>query len=82
MAVTTKLSPFAPKVLPEMPIVNGVRFAAIEAGIKYQGRKDLMLAILDEGTVAAGTLTKSKTCSAPVIWWQPVEPWIVFRSLP
>lgn len=68
MAVTTKLSPFAPAQMPAMPTVAGVRFGAAEAGIKYQGRKDLMLALLDEGTVAAGTTTKSKTCSAPVLW--------------
>ncbi|MEM7747539.1 MAG: bifunctional glutamate N-acetyltransferase/amino-acid acetyltransferase ArgJ, partial [Pseudomonadota bacterium] len=38
------------------------------AGIKYKGRKDLMLAVLDEGTVAGGVLTKSRTCSAAVNW--------------
>jgi glutamate N-acetyltransferase / amino-acid N-acetyltransferase len=68
MAKITEVSPFAPKNLPRMPTVDGVRFAAAEAGIKYRGRKDLMLAILDEGTVAAGTLTQSKTCSAAVLW--------------
>ena len=51
-----------------MPKVAGVRFAAVEAGIKYRGRKDLMLAVLDEGSVAGGVLTTSKTCSAPVLW--------------
>lgn len=51
-----------------MPLVEGVRFAACEAGIRYKGRKDLMLAVLAEGTVAAGVLTQSKTCSAPVLW--------------
>ncbi|MBN9276991.1 MAG: bifunctional glutamate N-acetyltransferase/amino-acid acetyltransferase ArgJ, partial [Hyphomicrobium sp.] len=44
------------------------RFAACEAGIKYRNRKDLMIAVMDEGTVAAGVLTQSKTCSAPVLW--------------
>lgn len=51
-----------------MPHIEGVRFAACEAGIRYKGRKDLMLAVLAEGTVAAGVLTQSKTCSAPVLW--------------
>mgnify|MGYP000326886687 CR=1 FL=1 len=68
MAVATKVSPFAPQSLPEMPTIDGVRFAAVEAGIRYAGRKDLMLAVLDPGTVVAGTLTKSRTCSAPVVW--------------
>jgi glutamate N-acetyltransferase/amino-acid N-acetyltransferase len=45
-----------------------VRLAACEAGIRYKGRTDLMLALLDPGTTAAGVLTRSKTCSAPVLW--------------
>jgi glutamate N-acetyltransferase / amino-acid N-acetyltransferase len=64
----TKLSPFAPSRLPEMPAVPGVRLAACEAGIRYQGRTDLMLAAFDPGTTVAGVLTRSKTCSAPVLW--------------
>ncbi len=63
-----KTSPFAPARLPDMPIVPGVRFAACEAGIRYKGRTDLMMAVLDAGTTAAGVLTRSKTCSAPVLW--------------
>ncbi len=62
------VSPFAPKALPNVPVIDGVRFAACEAGIKYKNRKDLMIAVMDEGTVAAGVLTQSKTCSAPVLW--------------
>ena len=68
MSSAIPVSPFAPATSPEMPVIAGVRFAAVEAGIKYRGRKDLMLAILEEGTVAAGVLTTSKTCSAPVLW--------------
>jgi len=63
-----KLSPFAPSQLPQMPPVPGVRLAACEAGIRYRGRTDLMLAVLDPGTTAAGVLTRSKTSSAPVLW--------------
>jgi len=65
---TAPASPFAPKRLPEMPPVPGVRFAACAAGIRYAGRTDLMLAVLDPGTAAAGVLTRSKTSSAPVLW--------------
>ncbi|MGI9521343.1 MAG: bifunctional glutamate N-acetyltransferase/amino-acid acetyltransferase ArgJ [Hyphomicrobiaceae bacterium] len=61
-------SPFAPATVPQMPVIGGVRFAAVEAGIKYQNRKDLLLAVVDEGTVVGGVLTKSKTRSAPVLW--------------
>jgi glutamate N-acetyltransferase/amino-acid N-acetyltransferase len=45
-----------------------VRLAACEAGIRYKNRTDLMMAVLDPGTTAAGVLTRSKTCSAPVLW--------------
>jgi glutamate N-acetyltransferase/amino-acid N-acetyltransferase len=68
MAGFVKVSPFAPKSLPEMPVIAGARFAAVEAGLRYKGRKDLMLTILSPGTVAAGVTTRSKTCSAPVLW--------------
>jgi glutamate N-acetyltransferase/amino-acid N-acetyltransferase len=68
MAKAAKLSPFAPSQLPGMPPVPGVRLAACEAGIRYRGRTDLMLAVLDPGTTAAGVLTRSKTSSAPVLW--------------
>ena len=65
---TVPVSPFAPERLPEMPQVAGVRFAACAAGIRYAGRTDLMLAVLDPGTTVAGVLTRSKTSSAPVLW--------------
>ncbi|MBY0319292.1 MAG: bifunctional glutamate N-acetyltransferase/amino-acid acetyltransferase ArgJ [Reyranella sp.] len=63
-----KISPFAPKQLADLPVIEGVRFAACEAGIRYKNRDDLMVAVLDPGTTAAGVLTQSKTCSAPVLW--------------
>jgi glutamate N-acetyltransferase/amino-acid N-acetyltransferase len=65
---TVPVSPFAPERLPDLPQVPGVKFAACAAGIRYAGRTDLMLAVLDPGTVAAGVLTRSKTSSAPVLW--------------
>ena len=67
MGTTAKPSPFAPNTLAKLPPIDGVRFATAQAGIRYQGRTDLMLAVFDEGTVAAGVLTQSKTCSAPVL---------------
>jgi glutamate N-acetyltransferase/amino-acid N-acetyltransferase len=68
MGKTTAVSPFAPKNLPKVPEIAGVRFATAEAGIRYKGRTDLLLAVLEPGTVAAGVLTQSKTRSAPVEW--------------
>jgi glutamate N-acetyltransferase/amino-acid N-acetyltransferase len=63
-----KVSPFAPSELPEIAPMKGVGFATAEAGIKYKNREDLLLAVLPEGTIAAGVTTRSKTCSAPVLW--------------
>ena len=63
-----KVSPFAPAKLADVPVIDGVRFATAEAGIKYKNRKDLMVAVMDAGTTAAGVLTQSKTCSAPVLY--------------
>jgi len=68
MAKLAAASPFAPTRLPQLPPLAGVRLAACEAGIRYKGRTDLMVAVFDPGTVAAGVLTRSKTCSAPVLW--------------
>jgi glutamate N-acetyltransferase/amino-acid N-acetyltransferase len=51
-----------------MPTVAGVRLAACEAGIRYAGRTDLLIVLLEQGTNVAGVLTRSKTCSAPVLW--------------
>jgi glutamate N-acetyltransferase/amino-acid N-acetyltransferase len=68
MAKITTTSPFAPAVLPKLAPIAGVRFATAAAGIRYSGRTDLMVAVFDPGTVAAGVTTQSKTCSAPVVW--------------
>lgn len=61
-------SPFFPKSYPDMPVVSGVQLATAEAGIKYKGRKDLLLFKLSENTRIAGVLTQSKCPSAPVEW--------------
>ncbi|MEO1687905.1 MAG: bifunctional glutamate N-acetyltransferase/amino-acid acetyltransferase ArgJ [Pseudomonadota bacterium] len=58
----------APAAFPDLPEVAGVRFAAIEAGVRYRGRADVMLAHLAPGTAVAGVFTTSATRSAPVLW--------------
>ena len=68
MADSLPVSPLAPKGgFPDIPAIDGVRFAAIEAGVRYSGRVDVMLAELAPGTTIAGTFTKSKTRAAPVL---------------
>ncbi len=62
------VSPLAPSDVPEMPAIAGVKLATAEAGIRYKGRTDVLLATLDEGTTVAGVFTQSKCASAPVEW--------------
>ena len=67
MAVITKVSPLAPSAFPDLPVIKGVRFATAAAGVKYQGRTDVMLAVADAGSSVAGVFTKSATRAAPVL---------------
>lgn len=60
------VSPLAPAAFPQLPPVAGVRFATANCGIRYKGRDDLMLAVLEPGATVAGVLTRSLTASAPV----------------
>jgi glutamate N-acetyltransferase/amino-acid N-acetyltransferase len=68
MAKPAPVSPLAPKSYPDLAPIEGVTFATAEAGIRYKGRTDVMLALLDKGTQVAGVFTKSKCPSAPVDW--------------
>ncbi|OWU82534.1 bifunctional glutamate N-acetyltransferase/amino-acid acetyltransferase ArgJ [Phaeobacter sp. 22II1-1F12B] len=67
MAKTLAVSPLAPAAFPDLPVIDGVRFASVAAGVRYQGRTDVMLAVLDPGTSVAGVFTRSATRSAPVL---------------
>src|SRR5215207_7208373 len=66
--MSSKVSPLAPVSVPDMPDVAGVKFATAAAGVRYKGRTDVLLMVLDPGTAAAGVFTKSKCPSAPVEW--------------
>ena len=61
-------SPLAPAHFPELPPIDGVRLASGASGIRYHGRRDLMLAVLDPRTTVAGVLTRSLTAGAPIDW--------------
>ncbi|MFX0545508.1 bifunctional glutamate N-acetyltransferase/amino-acid acetyltransferase ArgJ [Roseovarius sp. S1116L3] len=67
MAKITSVSPLAPAAFPDLPVIKGVRFASIAAGVRYQGRTDVMLAHLALGSTVAGVFTRSATRSAPVL---------------
>jgi glutamate N-acetyltransferase / amino-acid N-acetyltransferase len=66
--VFTAISPLAPKTVPNMPDIAGVRLATAEAGIRYAGRTDVLLALFEASTTVAGVFTTSKCPSAPVEW--------------
>ncbi|MBS1302490.1 bifunctional glutamate N-acetyltransferase/amino-acid acetyltransferase ArgJ [Loktanella sp. SALINAS62] len=61
------LSPLAPAAFPDLPVIDGVTFAAAQAGVKYKNRTDVMLALLTDGSTVAGVFTRSATRSAPVL---------------
>ncbi|WP_422031634.1 bifunctional glutamate N-acetyltransferase/amino-acid acetyltransferase ArgJ [Roseovarius sp.] len=67
MGATPPLSPLAPAAFPSLPDIGGVSFATAEAGVRYSGRTDVMLALLAPGTAMAGVFTRSATRSAAVL---------------
>jgi glutamate N-acetyltransferase/amino-acid N-acetyltransferase len=67
LAKITSVSPLAPANFPSLPVIKGARFATAAAGVKYAGRTDVMLALLDPGSCVAGAFTKSATRSANVL---------------
>lgn len=67
MAQSLTRSPLAPASFPELPVIDGVAFAAVAAGVRYEGRLDVMLAKCAPGTAIAGAFTRSATRSAPVL---------------
>ena len=62
------VSPLAPAQFPHMLPVRGVEMGAASAGLKYEGRPDLLMVTLADGTAAAGVFTRSKMPAAPVDW--------------
>jgi len=54
--------------LPGLPPMAGVLLGATAAGIRYQGRTDLVMVELAPGTTAAGVFTRNLCPGAPVDW--------------
>lgn len=67
MATITSVSPLAVP-LPALPPIPGVRLGSAEAGIRYQGRTDLMMMAFPRGTTVAGVFTQNKCPGAPIDW--------------
>lgn len=52
---------------PELKQVQGVTLAAVQAGVRYAGRKDLALVSIAEGSSFSAVFTKNRFCAAPVV---------------
>ncbi len=63
------ISPLAPKIVPDLPPIEGMQLATAQAGIRYANRTDVLLAAFDRGTTIAGVFTRSRCPSAPVEWF-------------
>jgi glutamate N-acetyltransferase/amino-acid N-acetyltransferase len=74
MVTITQRSPLAPEGLPSIPPVPGVRWAVHAAGLRYQGRPDLLLIELADYTAAAGVFTRSAVPGHPVTWCRKILP--------
>jgi glutamate N-acetyltransferase / amino-acid N-acetyltransferase len=75
------VSPLAPKTVPVLPSLAGLRLATAEAGIKYRNRTDVLCTLFEEGTQLAGVFTKSLCPSAAVDWCRSVLPHGKVRGL-
>jgi len=64
---TPGVSPLAPACFPQLPVIQGVRFAAGAAGVKYKDRNDVSLVEIAAGSSVAGTFTTSLTRSSAVL---------------
>jgi glutamate N-acetyltransferase/amino-acid N-acetyltransferase len=61
------VSPLA-VAFPELAPLAGIRLGAAQAGIRYRGRTDLVMAEFAAGTTVAGVFTSNKCPGAPVDW--------------
>jgi glutamate N-acetyltransferase/amino-acid N-acetyltransferase len=78
--VAIPVSPLA-VALPALPPLAGVRLAAAAAGIRYQGRTDVVMVELAAGTSVAGVFTRNQCPGAPVDWCRAALPGGKARAL-
>lgn len=63
-----KISPLAPTSFSELPVIEGVMLGSANCGIRYKGRPDLLLVMLQAGTAVAAVMTTTSMPAAPVEW--------------
>jgi glutamate N-acetyltransferase / amino-acid N-acetyltransferase len=54
--------------LPELPPLAGVRLSSAAAGIRYQGRTDVVMVEVSPNSTVAGVFTSNKCPGAPIDW--------------
>ena len=54
--------------LPALPPLPGVLLGAVAAGLRYEGRPDLVMVEVPAGSTVAGVFTSNKCPGAPVDW--------------
>ena len=67
MAGPAAVSPLA-LALPALPPLAGVKLGVAAAGVRYQGRSDLLFAEFAPATTVAGVFTRNRCPGAPVEW--------------
>ena len=72
MATISHRSPLAPANFPALPTVAGVRFATLDAQLRYRDRDDLALIEVAPGSTVAGVFTRSSTAGHPVVWCREI----------
>ena len=77
--MSTAVSPLAPTDVPDMPVIAGVKLATAAAGIRYKGRTDVLLAVMDKGTTVAGVFTSR---NARPRRWNGAAPSLAAAGLP
>jgi glutamate N-acetyltransferase / amino-acid N-acetyltransferase len=65
--MATAVSPLAVP-LPQLPPLDGVRLAATAAGVRYEGRTDVVMIEVAAGSTVAGVFTSNKCPGAPIDW--------------
>lgn len=49
-------------------MIEGLKIATVNSGLKYKNRDDLLLVTFDDEAEIAGVFTKSSTAASPVLW--------------
>lgn len=55
------------KNITSLETIAGIKLGSVAAGIRYQGRDDLLVILADEGSRFAGVFTQNKFSAAPVV---------------